>query len=745
MSEKTDFETALRSELDPRDGSERVSAFLFRLSRLSFPLGQDRDRLKRIASLFDDNEQVLQEKKEHGHIKADETDIQFLTRLSDRPSWVKDRPRLRRMVEHLNRVEWAGALIDGSLGPMALFMRDVARCLDGKRFSKLRAQAVRVADRIDKAGSFGAFVDAKKLLEDSPSAEPTEHEPLDIDWVKLAWRLRYRLPHGVTVHREPREGSEALRVMISEASLLELTRDNAPDIEREVTMFAERMRTLIGGPLPMTAERAKARIAVEIERRKANPADIPLIAAESEDPLPELCEETNAAEAARMDDVRIADFAASIGQPHQFHDERTEKAAEKVVGSLGKLGTALVKIGEAAAKAAAMQRISTAASETRRVAAYGGDSQAAAYAATHAAAAAVGVPVTDVGTTVAEAVVGQRSVGKTHAARGPQSCPRKWETRYGGEPDDWACPGCDWTNPHRFKGSGDVRDYCYNCGSPRPHKAVPAAGAGDLAIDDKGDVDDIVFDPNGETRWRWPESGGDTAALSKVADALSNQWTCRALDPTTKLECSALNGHHPGDLCWRCKAPRPTAADARQSGSAWRCPCDAGNRADSVSCWKCGGFAALGRKISPTEKLDEQPRPKPWRCEAPSPNVANKPCRAANNAGYLSCWRCHSPAPGEAACVRWECTLCHFEQNTSRSDSHQATSFLSELWRRSATGKSRSIAEPERLQAGAVDMSQRELRDGQQLRPVDLPVMRHRGRSDRRDRHRGRRRRRLAV
>ena len=74
MSDKTDFESALHSELDPDNGSEKVSRFLMRLSRLSLSSRVDRERLWRISQLFDANEVELQKKKKRGHAKAGESD-----------------------------------------------------------------------------------------------------------------------------------------------------------------------------------------------------------------------------------------------------------------------------------------------------------------------------------------------------------------------------------------------------------------------------------------------------------------------------------------------------------------------------------------------------------------------------------------------------------------------------------------------------------------------------------------------
>ncbi len=508
MSEDTDFEKALATELDPQDGSEKVSAFLRRMAEhqdlarvrvVEQPAQADLDRMRRIATLFDKNERHLQEKKKRGHARPDETDVEFLTRLMSRPSWVKDNPRLRRMIEHLNRVEWADAVIDGNLGPMALFMRDVARRLDKEKDRKLRAQAVRVADRIDEAGSFvdtkrlledikpkshgyakppendieflmrlanrpswakdsprlyriigllkriewadavingnlgplavfcrdvarrlpkkdhklraqavrvaeriqkaGSFVDAKRLFDDDLNIKPSEGGQTigTADWAMVALAIRDRLPAGVGLYTRDTKDDGGSRVIMADASIKNLTTDNALAVEQLVTAFAERMRTLIGGPVGTMVERVKAQIAAEIEKQKANPADVPLIAAEGEHEgvLPELCEETNTVEVARMDDLQIAAYAESIGQPY--------------IGLLGASG----RLGEAATEAAtAMQGT---ASETRRIAAYGGDSQAAAYAATHAAAAAAGVSVTDAGPTVGEAVreAGKRFVNKT--------------------------------------------------------------------------------------------------------------------------------------------------------------------------------------------------------------------------------------------------------------------------------------------------------------------------------------------
>ena len=193
-SEDTDLEVALRSELDPTDGSEKVSEFLRRLSVSSQAIVAivDRERLKRIVGLFERNERKLERKKKHGYARPPESDIEFLTRLSNRPSWQKDRTRLRRIV------------------------------------CKLENAAAPAADANIKPSKGGQTIGS--------------------DWAMVALTLRSRLPTGVGLYTREEGGS---RVLLPDAWLKNLTNDNALAVEHLVTEFAERMRTLIGGPIPI--------------------------------------------------------------------------------------------------------------------------------------------------------------------------------------------------------------------------------------------------------------------------------------------------------------------------------------------------------------------------------------------------------------------------------------------------------------------------------------------------------------
>lgn len=617
MSDKTDFETELRNELDPQDGSEKVSAFLLRLStRTSLPIDIDRDRLRRIASLFDDNEQALQEKKARGHIKPDETDVEFLTRLSDRPSWYKDRPRLRRMVEYLKRIDEANAIFNGVVllnKSDADFVERIGRLLLPRHLDRERLKAL--GGKIRMALGFVERASAK--TEDSPAEVPDSPPEESGEWARVAVALRSKLPGGLLVYTRSASHLDDLRVLIPNASLRRLTRDNAAAVERGVMAFAERMRTLIGGPIPTPAA-ARARGAdwecpecgimniadglrcwhCETERPARKPGDgigvyVPPPPADGVyPPLPELCQETNTA-------------------------------------MLGMLGAGKTLAGRALAAAA----------EARRIAAYGGDPQAVAYAATHAAAAA-GAQLTDVGPMVAEAV---HEAGRTREYREGD----KWRciqrrvtdrTTCGAvnradvtncwrcttakpdaptlfsetSADDWKCPGCDSMQCNWItSASSELRTICTNCGSPRPTVVEGMTTAGVEAR--------YGSSLNGVTASR--PADGDP--LPNPSDSKPPAWDCGRCGKTNSVDRSA---------CWSCgidaKAIVAYGTEGDVKYKAWRCNCGAGNQVTSGSCWKCGDDKAAGKPYGP--EVAASVLVHAWTCR----------CGVDNSTSRDKCWSC---------------------------------------------------------------------------------------------------------